>query len=133
MLTDNFPRPSAIHVLLEGAANGPSRLAEGVYLRSGHGGSNYVPGWEEWPEVAHPCGVCDSYEQVLEKVPELHDPDRHFVLYLTCVRKDEQESWGGWRWHKWGEYIGEHEITTEYLYDEPVVEKVYCFHVYEKT
>lgn len=77
-------------------------------------------------------GVSDNHLQILDKYKNLvNDPDRKYVVMLTKVSKSDQPSQGGWRWHKWGEYIGTHEITTEYLKDEPEVEEVYCYHIYE--
>ena len=77
-------------------------------------------------------GVCDSYEQILEQCPEIVNSERKFVITLAEICKDDQPDEGGWRWCKWGEYIGVHEPQCEYLYDEPVVEKVFCYHIYEK-
>lgn len=99
---------------------------------------------EEWPEFEGPnlandsedwfnsYGVCDSYQQVFDKCPEIKDStDRYFLVSVTPVNKSEQSPEGGWRWHKWGPYIGEGEPTREYLYDEPDFETVYCYHVFE--
>jgi len=48
-------------------------------------------------------GVCDNFEQLLEHYkPLIDDPDRDYTIGLTKVIKSNQESWGGWRWHKWG-------------------------------
>ena len=76
-------------------------------------------------------GVCDHYRQVLTKYPELKTSSRKFVLSITPVLKVNQPPRGGWRWHKWGEYIGDKTPTKEYLYDEPKIEKVYCYHILE--
>lgn len=78
-------------------------------------------------------GVCDSVDQVLEQSTIAHDPDRYFIVGLTEVRKQNQSPDGGWRWHKWGPYIGVHTPTTEYLYDEPDIDVVYVYHIYEYT
>ena len=77
-------------------------------------------------------GVCDSVDNLLEVYPELVTSEREFVVNLCEVRKDEQPDEGGWRWHKWGEYIGNQIPTTEYIYDEPLIEQVFCYHIYEK-
>ena len=58
--------------------------------------------------------------------------DRDFIIMLTPVLKREQSYRGGWRWHKWGPYIGKEQITTEYLYDEEKVQGVFCFQIYER-
>jgi hypothetical protein len=76
-------------------------------------------------------GVCDDYKQILEFVPEIIYSEDRYVIGLTEVNKREEFSWGGWRWHKWGEYIGVQNPQEEYLYDEPVIEKVYCYHIYK--
>ena len=77
-------------------------------------------------------GVCDTAEQFMSKFGDLLKEDpRHLVVSFTEVRKADQESHGGWRWHKWGAYVGEKEPQCEYLYDEPVIESVYCYHVYD--
>lgn len=77
-------------------------------------------------------GICDNYEQILKEYPELQEyTDRNFVVLMTPIYKDEQEPRGGWRWHKWGEYIGDKKPTHEYLYDEPDIEMVYVYHIYE--
>lgn len=76
-------------------------------------------------------GVADSIEQVLEKYkPYVDDPKNHFCFSFTEVRKDQQSERGGWRWHKWGGYIGTQEPQHEYLYDEPNIESVWVFSVY---
>lgn len=76
-------------------------------------------------------GVCDYPEQVLEKFPELKTSKEKYCIRFTLIKKSEQPSHGGWRWNKWGDYIGEKKITTEYLYDEEDVEQVYVYKVYE--
>ena len=119
------------------------QLATGVY-QIGHFGSSHFLRAQGFQQIEYPdlwddskyiarFGVCDSYEDILTKFPKLvSDPDRQFVITVTRIDKCDEEP-GGWRWHKWGEYIGKHTITTEYLYDEPIVEQVYCFHIYEKV
>lgn len=75
-------------------------------------------------------GVCDNEQQILDKWSHLEaGQQRHFIT-MTPIYKKHQSEWGGWRWHKWGEYIGNHEIEYEYLYDEKDIEVVYVFHIY---
>lgn len=77
-------------------------------------------------------GVCDNHEQIIKEYPELQEcKDRNFVVIMTPIYKNEQESEGGWRWHKWGEYIGDKTPTHEYLYDEPDIEMIYVYHIFE--
>lgn len=75
---------------------------------------------------SHIYGVCDSIEQlrrhpIWEKIDR--DP-RPMALVMTPIRKSSYE---GWRWHKWGEYVGEQDPQCEYLEDEPVIDLVYVF------
>ena len=117
MLTDDFPKPDLFtalvsNVVAEVSGNrlrgGTIRIATGVYERGSFGCTNYVPGWDEWPDFRDgeppswrgPTGVCDTVDQVLQHYPELEaDPERTFVVFLTRVRKADQEPDGGWRWH----------------------------------
>lgn len=88
---------------------------------------------DEWPHFDElgAYGVCDSPEQFMKKVGEIVEKDpRRLVVSFVEVRKADQPSDGGWRWHKWGEYIGEQNRKGfEYLYDEPEVEVVFCYHI----
>ena len=76
-------------------------------------------------------GICDDYQQIFDQCPQLRTDKRRFCISITPIIKEKEPPTGGWRWHKWGPYIGEQKPTTEYLYDEPVIEKVYCYHIYE--
>jgi hypothetical protein len=79
-------------------------------------------------------GVCDHYSQIFGEIPEiLNSTERSFVISITEINKNTQPSDGGWRWHKWGEYIGNKEPQCEYLYDEPEIERVFVYSVYELT
>lgn len=107
-------------------------------------GLNKSTGWGEYPvfmdgnwefPLRGAYGVCDSLENLLEEYPELLDESdgcRKFVVVMHRIDKSDQPDLGGWRWHKWGDYIGKQTPTCEYIYDEPIIETVYCFHIYEK-
>lgn len=75
-------------------------------------------------------GVCDNVEQVIEMY-KLNDSEKQFTISMTPMRKEHQSENGGWRWHKWGEYIGTQESTAEYLYDEEKIDLIYVFDIYE--
>jgi len=75
-------------------------------------------------------GVCDNYKQVIEQCKELQPSDPGlYIMSVTRVSRDEQPAEGGWRWHKWGEYIGAQNPQHEYLYDEKDIDEVFCYHV----
>ena len=78
-------------------------------------------------------GVADSIENFKEVYQAIiEDKERDFIVSFTPIVKAEQSPSGGWRWHKWGTYIGGKNPQHEYIYDEDdSIEKVFVFHVYE--
>lgn len=121
----------------QGGAN--IELQDGIYLSPSFSfGHQILEKHEEFPELDDnyaysPYGVCDNLEQVLEHYRQWLDlPDRKFCISFTCVTKAEQPETYGWRWHKWGTYIGTKEPKHEYLYEEDdSIDHVYCYHIYE--
>ncbi len=120
---------------------GTQRLREGVYS-CGHfsfelefrGRQDHRFDFPELPGDFSCYGVCDGVDQLLEVMPAaIVTSERRFVVALHEVRRADQSEEGGWRWHKWGPYVGRQEKTTEYLHDEPKVESVWTYHVYEVT
>jgi hypothetical protein len=111
-------------------------IQEGIYKVHHFGSSNFPHGYESYPDFANEdfnaYGVCDNVEQLLEACPELRGSDRKFTVMLTPIVKSEQSSDGGWRWHKWGPYIGTQNPQYEYIYDEKDIEQVFVYHIYEK-
>jgi hypothetical protein len=128
----------AMIAMVNGRDSGVRRLQEGIYEIGHFGSSRFLgEGYEQYPELGEfgSYGVCDGVGNLIDKITTLQSPDREFVVTLTKVERDQSNKGqgGGWRWHKWGEYIGAQEPTTEYLDDEPLIESVYCYHVYERT
>ena len=135
-----MPMDPTMMIILGGIGDGvdptPRAIIKGVYEIS-HFSFNHATGLKDF-EDCYPTlkdefssyGVCDDYQQVLEQCPEIIESSIPYAISVTPIRKSEQSDWGGWRWHKWGPYIGKQEPTTEYLYDEPVIEQVYCYHIY---
>jgi len=116
-------------------------LMTGVYEIGHFGSSEFLKyGYYTWrdenrnpPLPISEYGVCDNFFQILAKAPQIfEDPLRQFVITVTPIFRVEQSSEGGWRWHKWGEYIGTQEPKYEYLYDEKDIDKVYVYHIYER-
>lgn len=79
-------------------------------------------------------GVVDTPEQFIQQYHDLLEKDqRSFTIFLTHIKKNPENKGlgGGWRWHKWGTYIGSGVPTTEYLDDEPEFENgVWVYHIY---
>jgi len=109
--------------------------ATGVYVRCGFNFNLYIVDTiKQYPEIGEipDYGVCDSIEQFMERFgAELEASDRSFAVGFTEVVREEQSAGGGWRWHKWGPYIGTHDIQCEYLYDESGIERVFTFQLVE--
>lgn len=64
-------------------------------------------------------GVCDTPEQFMERFgPALAADTDGWVVSFVVLQKADQSPRGGWRWHKWGPYIGDKTPQCEYLYDE---------------
>lgn len=83
------------------------------------------------PEQLAEYMVCDNVEQAIEYWKGAVDnPDYKYVIALMPVRKKDQPEEYGWRWCKWGAYIGTQNSQCEYLFDEPNIEVVYCAHIY---
>lgn len=82
-------------------------------------------------------GVADNVEQIKEYFKEeINDEARKFFIEVTPVfqEKENKGKGGGWRWHKWGRYIGKLNPQCEYLDDEDFgddFEYILCFHIYE--
>ena len=98
-------------------------------------------GWEDsWPYWAPseakgpPCyGVADSVDQFIELYGKFIEESPHsFAVGFTMARRSNQPAQGGWRWEKWGRYIGTQDSKADYLYDEPTIESVVVFSVVRK-
>lgn len=80
-------------------------------------------------------GVCDTPEQFLTRYADkLHADPRSFMMSFTHAEKapENRGLGGGWRWHKWGPYIGNGKPKYEYLDDEDEFQGgVYVYHVYQ--
>jgi hypothetical protein len=124
-------------VVAEGGPLIPERLDQGLYL-AGHWSIEHLTNVRErWKEKTpheplgfQEYGVCDNPEQAVEKLGLRELPERFFVTFVK-IRRADQPADGGWRWHKWGPYIGDKTPTCEYLHDELEIDEVYTFHVYE--
>lgn len=125
-----------------GALNQDTRthlIRDGVYEIPHFGGSHFLRDYNEYPdglldnegEHLSSYGVVDYPEQLFKKASVIEDSIRKFVTCFTRVTRESQ-SGGGWRWHKWGPYIGDKEPTCEYLMDEPDISEVFCYQIYEK-
>lgn len=115
----------------------PERIEQGMYL-CGHWSIDQlgVSIRERWREKNidfldfDTSGVCDNPEQPVIKFGLRERPEPFFITYVEIKRADEPRE-GGWRWEKWGPYIGTHKPQCRYLHDEPEIDKVFTYSVYE--
>jgi len=112
---------------------GVKRITKGVYEIGHFSLEHMISSIDTYPDLGdfNCYGVCDNYEQIIDQCPELQNKNRNFVVSITPIKKENQSPEGGWRWHKWGPYIGVQESQCEYLYDEPNIEMVYCYRIIE--
>jgi len=86
-------------------------------------------GWPDCGPEQSSYGVCDDWSQVVEQAPSLLTDSRKFVIFIGEVVRAEQPEWGGWRWHKWGPYIGTKNPQHEYLYHDRDIDRVFCYRI----
>lgn len=89
-----------------------------------------VYGKKDYSRNAWDYGVADNIEQVIDYYNNGNFKGNHVIFFDTVYRNTDTPCCG-WRWHKWGEYIGEKKPTTEYLNDEPEIDKVIVFSIYK--
>lgn len=106
------------------------RIQEGVY-ETGLNFDSYIGLWTKYKTDFMTCkyGVADTIDQILEYHADFISGEAPQVLSVCRIKRDEQGE-SGWRWHKWGQYIGTQEPTTEYIKDEPVIEEVLVYSIY---
>lgn len=74
-------------------------------------------------------GVCDNEDQVYRMYKWLEQQDDEYCIFLTPIFKEHQPPSGGWRWEKWGSYIGNQKSQADYLYNEPDIDLIYVYSV----
>jgi hypothetical protein len=143
MLVDvEFKKPAPhmamiLGIIGSGGTVVPERIGKGMY-QCGHWSIDQfgLPIRERWREENaeyldfEDYGVCDTPEQAIEHLKLESRPENFFVSFVK-IEKATQPADGGWRWHKWGPYIGTKEPQCEYIHDEPDIDAVYTYHVYE--
>lgn len=106
-----------------------------------------------YPSLAY--GVSDNATQVLDNLyhalavyltkDSTHDfftrgkrlykflkanPEAVYLITFTPVFNHHNGASGGWRWHKWGRYLGKHTPECEYLDEETNIDYVLIWHLY---
>lgn len=91
---------------------------------------------DEYPELSDDLfsyGVCDSPVQLKAELDKVDLSGRNLIVSMQQLNRSDESEEGGWRWHKWGPYIGTQNPQCEYLADEPEIETVFVYHIYEIT
>ncbi len=140
LVNPRFTRNHTIDQILTALGQGgdPVCIQTGIFISPSFSFGNSIGNtMEEYADFGNEFkssfGVSDDIDQVLKEYKQwLDDPTRKFCISFTKVEKSEQPSDGGWRWHKWGPYIGTKNPQCEYLYDEgDDITEVYVYHIYE--
>lgn len=109
--------------------------------------------YRRYPSLAY--GVSDNASQVLDNLKHAldvyltkdstHDfftrgkrlykylterPDAVYFIRFTPIFNHHNGATGGWRWHKWGTYLGKHTPECEYLDEETNIDYVLIWHLY---
>jgi hypothetical protein len=114
----------------------PQKIGEGMYLSTNWSMGDMCDVRDIWDDQKagridyDEYGVCDYPQQVIEKYNLSERPEKFFVSFVK-ITKESQPAVGGWRWHKWGEYIGNKNPQCEYIHDEPDIDEVYTFSIYQ--
>jgi hypothetical protein len=123
----NFPKEEFIEELDEFHYSERKKKPDETVLQC------YVRTRKTWIEQ---YGVADNIEQIKEFYKkQIKIKKDKFCIAVTPVWQDKENrgKGGGWRWHKWGKYIGKLNRQHEYLDDEDFGEDfkyVLCFHLY---
>lgn len=86
--------------------------------------------WKSYGVADNASQVLDYYDSICKEHSE-YVKDKEFIIILTPIFRTNQPKEDGWRWHKWGQYIGKFEHKCEYLYDEENIDFVLCFKIVE--
>lgn len=80
--------------------------------------------------IDYEFGVADNLSQIYSHYDNLlSNPNQDYLILMVPEFKCAQSPEDGWRWHKWGNYIGVQNPQCEYLYDEPDIDLVYTYRI----
>lgn len=109
----------------------PNQVSTGIYKDAGFNSRGLSSQIDSNDYDNNHYGVADNVEQIIKKFPSINDEDGKYIIAYQRLSRDEEPQDGGWRWHKWGEYIGDKEPQCEYLAHEPEIESIIVFNVFK--
>ncbi|MCQ2209706.1 MAG: hypothetical protein MJZ34_05390 [Paludibacteraceae bacterium] len=77
-------------------------------------------------------GVADNIAQIKKFIKKQEAKGYDFgecLISITPILRHLEPSSDGWRWHKWGRYIGNFKHKHEYIYNENGIDCVLCFEI----
>ena len=86
---------------------------------------------DPWDRIST-YGVADNIAQIHAFVQEQEAQGYDFgkcIINIRPILRKHEPAQGGWRWHKWGRYIGNFDHCCEYIHDEEGIEMVLCFRI----
>ena len=111
--------------------------------------------YKHWPASSLAYGVSDNATQVFKHLNQAletyltkdntypffirgkrlykfltNHPDAVYLIRFHPVFNHHDGKTGGWRWHKWGPYLGKHTPKCEYLDEEKNIDYVLLWHLY---
>jgi len=90
--------------------------------------------WFRNPNYVPDYGMCDDPDQFLRRFPQIITSPTKYIVAFTLIEKKHEPEDGGLRFHKNGEYYGERNCEGyEYFVDEPDMDHVCVFEVFEVT
>lgn len=87
-------------------------------------------------------GLSDNATQILDRIKFLASEDKEindefkkkeFVVLMTPIFKMHQPEKDGWRWEKWGAYIGVYDEPGGYLVHNEGIDYVYVYAIIAVT
>lgn len=111
--------------------------------------------YKHWPASSLAYGVSDNATQVVNHLQQTletyltkdsthsffvqgkrlykfltDNPDAVYLIRFHPVFNHHDDASGGWRWHKWGPYLGKHTPQCQYLDEEQNIDYVLIWHLY---
>lgn len=111
--------------------------------------------YKHWPASSLAYGVSDNATQVFNHLKQAletyltkdsthsffirgkrlykflaDNPDAVYLIRFYPVFNHHDGKTGGWRWHKWGSYLGKHTPKCQYLNEEKNIDYVLLWHLY---